>query len=91
MQFLNDLKKDNLLQVIDTIKDIAHKENDIIKQDTLFQCVKNLKGIYRHIEDMEFIKEQEEAQVWIDLEAGIFEFKDVEKNKPLRKMVIGSK
>ena len=43
---INDLKKDNLLQVIDTIKNIAHKETDKSTQNTLFICANYLKGIY---------------------------------------------
>ena len=50
---INDLKKDNLLQVIDTIKNIAHKETDKSTQNTLFICANNLKGIYKHIEKLE--------------------------------------
>ena len=70
-------KKDNLLDVITSIKYIANKEVDMITQNTLFQLATNLRATYESMEELE-------------LEVYKLE-KEIEQKKPIKKIGIVSK
>ena len=59
---IQDIKKDNLLSTMDTIKKLAHRENDVIIKKTLEDCADSIKGTYRYIYELEIDKATSERE-----------------------------